>query len=72
MFFFHLDGICLLRKRAGFNVGRFDINVGQEHGAPKSHDFLGSAGFLSCAQCGHACVCGYVHKCMSCISSLGC
>ena len=36
-----------MRKKDGFNVGRFDIDVGKDHGRPGAHDFLAPAGFLS-------------------------
>ena len=44
----------MLRKRAGFNVGRFDIEIGKEKSLPTSHDFLEPAGFLLGSQMMHA------------------
>ena len=44
----------ILRKRAGFNVGRFDIEIGKAEAAPSSHDFLDPAGFLLGTQLMHA------------------
>lgn len=44
----------MLRKRAGFNVGRLDIEIGKENAAPTSHDFLEPAGFLLGSQLMHA------------------
>ena len=49
--------VWCLRKRAGFNVGRFDLILGEEDGHPGAHDFLSPAGFLWYAQhagCMHA------------------
>lgn len=48
----HTWACMQLRKQSGFNVGRFDINVGEGAGSKRSHDFLNSAGFLSNAQYG--------------------
>ena len=44
----------MLRKRVGFNVGRFDIEIGKENSLPTSHDFLEPAGFLLGSQIMHA------------------
>lgn len=50
----HVNGwVWCLRKRAGFNVGRFDLVLGEEDGHPGAHDFLSPPGFLCYAQ--HAC-----------------
>lgn len=43
----HVNGrVWCLRKRAGFNVGHFDLVLGEEDGHPGAHDFLSPPGFL--------------------------
>lgn len=46
----HLYHACMhcewFRKKRGYNVGSYDIKIGEQNGAPTSHDFLTPAGFL--------------------------
>ncbi len=49
-----LQHMHMLRKKAGFNVGRFDIEIGKDQATPNSHDLLEPAGFLLGSQFMHA------------------